>query len=235
MDQSGYRFSTSATDRVLGGFLIAKVGSDLAARATGVRQARTVRDWRDGVRDIRGQRTRDRARIAMRAVFLIDHFAGKEAARAWISAPNPSLGDRSPADVLGDSEDVTVDGPAVVAAANSFASDIVAEARRESASTPRELALEVGPGWKKLAAKAVADIREVEPEATIAQVKEKFGELRIYLINGTEPAREIARATEEQAARTCMMCGKETPDVRNAANSRGWWTTLCDVDRAAQP
>lgn len=58
----------------------------------------------------------------------------------------------------------------------------------------------------------------------LAQVKEKFGTLRIYLDNGTTEIREAINAAEAQSQLVCENCG--APGV---LRTQGWLATLCDV------
>lgn len=56
------------------------------------------------------------------------------------------------------------------------------------------------------------------------QLKEKFGELRVYLDNATEETYNILHEFEKEADETCEWCGSKK-DV--SKTKRGWITTLC--------
>jgi len=93
--------------------------------------------------------------------------------------------------------------------------------------------VEVPTGWRKIvgSAMSVFDLMRVkcDAEVTIAQIKEKFGGLRIYWSGDTDisAVREVLDAAvmvaESRAWKTCEVCG-ETGKTRGD----GWIRTLCD-------
>lgn len=81
----------------------------------------------------------------------------------------------------------------------------------------------VGPGWSDIIKDATARIEE--RSGIILQVKEKFGELRIYVHGGDyEAISEIVHEAEAKARMTCEECGKEG---NLAELSNGVMQTLC--------
>ncbi len=57
----------------------------------------------------------------------------------------------------------------------------------------------------------------------VAQIKEKFGALRIYINNTNEEIEKLVRKAESASAKTCEYCGKE-----GKQNGSGYWLkTLC--------
>lgn len=96
---------------------------------------------------------------------------------------------------------------------------------------PYELfGVECGDGWKKLLPPLFEKIEEYnkeladEDKIVIEQIKEKFGELRIYLSYYPEEIKKLVNELENQAAKTCELCGS-TEDV--GLKVSGWCTTLC--------
>lgn len=99
--------------------------------------------------------------------------------------------------------------------------------------------IHVGSGWWSLLADTHRQLSEVWPEYEIAQVKEKWGGLRIYLryplpqddsddlalwrLHGVCEA--ILEAAEAESMLTCEYCG--APGVRRDS---GWIKTTCDAD-----
>lgn len=84
-------------------------------------------------------------------------------------------------------------------------------------------------GWKEIIWELLSEIESLSLEAFCAeplqveQVKEKFGELRVYT-NWSTPAIEAAiEAAQERSRRTCELCGQ--PGTRFV--SGGWWATRC--------
>lgn len=100
--------------------------------------------------------------------------------------------------------------------------------------------LHVGSGWWPLLADTHRQLSEVWPEYEIAQVKEKWGGLRIYLrypLSEPGEASElpvacepILEAAEAKSMLTCEFCGQ--PGVRRDS---GWIKTLCDDDSGGAP
>lgn len=85
------------------------------------------------------------------------------------------------------------------------------------------VAIECGPGWGFLVAPIVQRANEID--ATISQIKEKFGMLRVYLsshVDDDELCDMIDKA-EMDSATTCEMCGKPGVNMTNG----GWLKTLC--------
>lgn len=60
----------------------------------------------------------------------------------------------------------------------------------------------------------------------IGQVKQKFGELRVYAANGNDRTDECIREAIRLAAQTCEFCGGVTPDVK--IRNIGYIATCCD-------
>lgn len=83
----------------------------------------------------------------------------------------------------------------------------------------------VGPGWHKLLAPVFRDKPE---DVNIVQVKEKFGELRIYYDNAEkhDAFGRIVRAAEDVSSRTCEDCGDS--GTRGLSKKR-WLKTQCQA------
>jgi hypothetical protein len=86
------------------------------------------------------------------------------------------------------------------------------------------VSIECGPGWKTLIDPIVTRANEIG--ATITQIKEKFGCLRIYFDPGqadTDKLEDMIDKAELESATTCEMCGK--PGV--TMTSGHWLKTVC--------
>lgn len=94
----------------------------------------------------------------------------------------------------------------------------------------------VSDGWHELVRKLDADLKEIDPEYELLQVKEKFGTLRYYASFTTEKYEEgMARigVAEAESAETCEVCGTKE-GVTTASSEASWWMrTLCPGDREA--
>lgn len=82
----------------------------------------------------------------------------------------------------------------------------------------------VGPGWRSLLGKLDIELRAVDPDYEVLEVKEKFGWLRVYLWSSTEEAQEIVSRFEQVSSLICEDCG----DVGACDTTMtGWIKTLC--------
>ena len=63
------------------------------------------------------------------------------------------------------------------------------------------------------------------PQPEIIQVKEKFGELRIYADNTNERQQNIIDFAEILSGRTCEECGKMKTGIMR---TDGWMKAVCD-------
>lgn len=88
--------------------------------------------------------------------------------------------------------------------------------------TPYELFhIECGKGWEKLYQPVIDEAKRTG--ASVLQVKEKFGTLRLYLGGASEQLYKMRDEAEERSATTCEKCG----DV-GKLRGKGWLVTLCD-------
>lgn len=90
---------------------------------------------------------------------------------------------------------------------------------------------DVGYGWALLVRRLDANLREIDPNYRIGQVKEKFGGLRYYIdaFDGdtdTDLANKLVRTAEDASFKICEDCGG--PGDRCAWN--GFWIkTICPL------
>lgn len=85
---------------------------------------------------------------------------------------------------------------------------------------------ECGPGWKSLIDPIVT--RANDMGATITQIKEKFGLLRIYFDPGHADCDELEDMVDQaelDSATRCEMCGEPAHMMLKA----GWRKTLCKI------
>jgi hypothetical protein len=84
-------------------------------------------------------------------------------------------------------------------------------------------------GWAAIVTALNNDIRMIDPQYTIDQIKEKFGGLRYYItLSDNELGPEIyklVREAEELSMETCDVCGQ--PGHRKT-QSRGGIATRCE-------
>lgn len=84
---------------------------------------------------------------------------------------------------------------------------------------------EVGPGWALILTKLHEDLIKLDPEYRVAQVKEKFGSLRVYVDTYSREVEDRIDKAEAQSCHVCEFCGAKG-ELRN---DRSWLKTLCDV------
>lgn len=79
----------------------------------------------------------------------------------------------------------------------------------------------VGSGWGDLVRKA---FNLLPKGARIAQIKEKFGGLRIYVDQAPTEYYDLIDGLEEASTRMCEFCGS----FGMSRDINGWYQTLCD-------
>jgi hypothetical protein len=87
--------------------------------------------------------------------------------------------------------------------------------------------ISIEPGWVGIIEKLYAALERLPPDErpVILQIKEKFGELRVYVAGSDRRVEDAIRRAEGEAARSCQFCGCRGRMRRSA----GWYATLCDV------
>lgn len=85
---------------------------------------------------------------------------------------------------------------------------------------------EVGAGWLPLIAQLHIDLLALDPDYRVSQVKEKFGELRVYLASDeTREIEALIDAATDASLTICDACGRPGA-LRTVA---GWvLVTRCD-------
>jgi len=81
----------------------------------------------------------------------------------------------------------------------------------------------IGKGWLPIVIRLNEALGRIYPDYKIDQIKEKFGGLRYYVSGAGQEAHDVIAAAEEEAARTCDICG-EPGELRRG----GWLVTRCD-------
>lgn len=91
---------------------------------------------------------------------------------------------------------------------------------------------EIHVGWvslvremvQKLEAQALLEKRTSEKSVKCAQIKEKFGLLRCYLLNTSEAMQQIVHEFENRSATVCESCG-----APGKLYNEGWHHVKCDT------
>lgn len=87
----------------------------------------------------------------------------------------------------------------------------------------------IGDGWEPLL-RRLCEVARLGPGVPrLAQVKEKFGGLRVYWNDATEQLWAASQLAEDESLKTCEACGT-VEDV--ATKGPGWIKTLCPGCRA---
>jgi hypothetical protein len=103
--------------------------------------------------------------------------------------------------------------------------------RDESDNTPFYLfGIECGFGWLNLIKPIIRYIdvynhskESEEDKISILQIKEKYGELRIYVSHGTKELFDMIDRAEKESRNTCEICGSE----KNIGCTLGYIQTIC--------
>jgi hypothetical protein len=100
---------------------------------------------------------------------------------------------------------------------------------RDAAAPPTESLMcfgcACGDGWFDLIEETCKKITENDPDNTVifVQIKEKFGQLRIYFNGGPEEIHKIVGEAERRSAHICENCG-----TTNSVKPCGTWIkNLC--------
>lgn len=106
------------------------------------------------------------------------------------------------------------------------------EEMEDKAYTCYELfGIECGKGWEKLYAPIldyIAEYNKDKPEGEqikVHQIKEKYGELRVYLNFYTDELLKMVDKAEDESYFTCENCGCKTDGPKERG---GWIYALCD-------
>lgn len=93
---------------------------------------------------------------------------------------------------------------------------------------------DVGEGWRPLVRALDVQLRDLDPDYQIGQIKEKFGGLRYYIDTFAEDhlqkAQELIRAAETSSFTICEDCGG--PGDCKAVDGRV--RTLCPICRSTR-
>ena len=100
----------------------------------------------------------------------------------------------------------------------------------EYANIVGDWGFECHDGWLEIIEKTLKEIRQyIEHKRyfdfKIIQIKEKFGELRIYTNYTDDRIEKIIDEATAQSLKTCELCGTEG----KLRNRNGWLKTLCDL------
>ncbi|MBN7457360.1 hypothetical protein [Mycobacteroides abscessus] len=86
----------------------------------------------------------------------------------------------------------------------------------------------VPAGWVPLMLELHERLVESCPAIEYVQIKQKWGELRVYVRNRNDAAQELIAAAELASRTICEVCGAPgSPCVR-----RGWYRALCPTHAA---
>lgn len=90
--------------------------------------------------------------------------------------------------------------------------------------------IECGSGWNSIIDDACRLIKcriEIKSlsDTKIIQIKEKFGKLRIYIINPDDYINGVKDMASHMSSKTCDQCGS----IGYSRTINRWITTVCDV------
>lgn len=105
------------------------------------------------------------------------------------------------------------------------------EIREDNSKSCLAYGIECGPGWYPLIEDALQALVKTGLQIEITQIKEKFGQLRLYYDlaahqdSDVEKVQQIIRAAERKSVVTCEVCGEPGEHTGDG----GWYVTLCDT------
>lgn len=80
------------------------------------------------------------------------------------------------------------------------------------------------PGWHDLYRRLAGQLAANYPSIDVAQAKQKFGRLRVYLDRAGDGTARICLDAERESARICEVC---SAPARLMVDDHGWYRTLC--------
>lgn len=83
----------------------------------------------------------------------------------------------------------------------------------------------VGPGWHNLLSNLFSKMRAAGWDGNVHQVKEKFGQLRVYIGEGNGKVHDLIWNVQSESGTICEECGDPG---RCSGWGRGWVRTLCE-------
>lgn len=86
---------------------------------------------------------------------------------------------------------------------------------------------DIEEGWYPLVLKLMQDLVAIGWNKQIAQVKEKFGGLRFYIMEGNDPIWELIEKAENASFDICESCG--ATDKVGTESIYGWYKTYCST------
>lgn len=119
--------------------------------------------------------------------------------------------------------------PPVLELMDDFA-DLFGSAPHSPRETLMAFGFSCGPGWLPLIQGCLANLRLIVEEdglkdLRVIQVKEKYGQLRIYTNKGNDRVWDLLLRAEAASGQICERCGGPS----QVAWKGGWLTTLCPV------
>ena len=103
-------------------------------------------------------------------------------------------------------------------------------------SYPEPYGMECHEGWKSIIDDTHNKLKYIDPDYKVAQIKEKFGGLRYYYDHSFESyddirreiMDDIVRAAEDEASRTCELCGaNKSSDKVEIRVHKYWYFGYC--------
>jgi len=88
----------------------------------------------------------------------------------------------------------------------------------------------VGKGWHSLLQELFQQLFNNQWQGHLADCKEKFGTLRVYLEHSNEQCDAIVDRYEHRSAEICEFCGHASAVIRT---NRWWIKTMCDACQQA--
>lgn len=84
----------------------------------------------------------------------------------------------------------------------------------------------IGVGWLPIVRTMLTSLKAIQPGIVIGQIKQKFGDLRVYLDQYDPDILAVIQIAEAVCRQTCEACGRE-PGLLGC-NIRNWLSVLCE-------
>lgn len=86
--------------------------------------------------------------------------------------------------------------------------------------------IECDDGWVSLIGELIDKIHGIDPDVKFAQIKEKFGGLRVYINYSTEEVYNLIHEYEDKSYTICEVCGEPGQLCKKKLGQ--WQKTVCE-------
>lgn len=95
--------------------------------------------------------------------------------------------------------------------------------REKFPSLFKNIVFECGDGWYDILEDLAFNIKRIDVDCEVKQVKEKFGLLRVYVNSDFEEVYDLIHDAENKSKNICEKCGSDKDVILKAKPSNNYW------------